>query len=99
MKRFVMTSLAVLALGVLLVPYAFAANTVDIQVLDDGAPAEDVVVEVIASNESVSGTTDAEGNFTIDIDGNYYRLKVQDTIFAEPFRVEDGPVLVELNNL
>jgi hypothetical protein len=99
MRKILITSFACLALGVLLVTYALAAGTVTIRVLNEGVPEEGAVVELIASDGTVSGVTNDTGEFTTDISGRYFRLKVQDTVFAEPFLVEDSPVVVELTNL
>ncbi|MBD3337430.1 MAG: hypothetical protein GF355_18100 [Candidatus Eisenbacteria bacterium] len=99
MRQRAFALLAVLAIGSLLASYAAAAGTVSVQVLDGDDPVEGIPVEIIASDGSQSGLTQADGSFTVEITGKYFRIRVQDTVLDGIYQIDDSPIVVDLNQL
>ena len=90
-------SLAVLAL-LILPGLSAAVNQVNVTVLENGAPVEGAMVEVLASDGVTSYVTDQSGEAVGELNGLYFRLKVNGQVVDGGYHVEDGPVTVELNN-
>jgi uncharacterized GH25 family protein len=74
-----------------------AANTVNVQVLQDGNPVEGVSVNVMASDGTVSDVTDNAGSVEVVVNGSYVRVAVNGVTLDEIYQVSQGPIVIELN--
>jgi uncharacterized protein YfaS (alpha-2-macroglobulin family) len=88
------------ALGALLVftVASVAANLVQVQVVDNGVPVQGVPVSIMASNGQVTQVTNADGMVSADLNGNYYRLKVNGVALAQGYVANGQTVVIDLND-
>lgn len=88
------------ALGALLVitVASVAANLVQVQVTENGIPAQGIAVTIVASNGQITQVTNAQGVVAADLSGSYFRLKVNGVALTNGYRADGQLVVVELND-
>lgn len=99
MKKFLTKGAVAVALCavVLLAGAAIAANTVTVRVLSGGNPVEGAAVQVIASDAGNSYITNQNGTITAELNGKFFRLKVNGDLLQGLHSVNENVVTVELN--
>lgn len=81
----------------LVVGVTAAAENAVVRVLEDGAPAEGVVVEILVSAGAIADVTDGNGEVSQSISGTLFRVKVNGELVDGLHDATEGAVVVNLN--
>lgn len=97
MRKILLRSALALACASLLIAAAsFAANRVQVRVIEQGSPVAGAHVDLLVSDGVISGVTDANGTFAADLSGNFFRVRVNSVTEASGHSVAESPVTVSI---
>jgi len=98
MRKMIMKGAAALVLcTILLAGVALAVNQVTVTVVANDQPVPGVAVQVIATDGVGSYITDDNGSITAELNGKYFRLKVNDALQPGLYSIQDSPVVVSIH--
>jgi hypothetical protein len=77
---------------------ALATNSVTVMVVDqNNNPVQGSSVEILGSDGATSYVTNQDGAINADLEGMYFRVKVDGEILAPLHNVAEGTVTVQIN--
>lgn len=98
MRKMILKGAAALMLcSFLLAGVAMAVNQVTVTVVSNDQPVPGVVVQIVASDGASSYITDDNGNATAELNGQYFRVRVNDALQPGLYSVQDSPVVISIN--
>lgn len=98
MKAAAIRGTLVLAALVAFTASSFAASTVRVQVVENDVPLEAVSVNVLASNGTFADITDGNGEISLDISGQYFRLVVNGVTLDGGYEATGQMLVIDVAN-
>jgi hypothetical protein len=92
--KLILKSLAILLAGALLGSQAMAA-VAKVIVVDDATPVAGVPVTLYTSDGRYAGITNDAGQFTAEIPGEFFRVRIGETVTGV-YNAASGPAVIQL---
>jgi hypothetical protein len=77
---------------------AWAATSVDLQLVDNGQPVGGAQIEILSTTGMTETTTDANGLAHFQMTGKFFRVHVNGQTLNAAYEAGQGLVVVEINN-
>jgi len=77
---------------------AFAATSVDLQLVNNGQPVGGAQIEILGSAGLTETTTDANGLSQFELSGKYFRVHVNGQTLNTVYQAGQGLVVVDISN-